>query len=181
MSYDLFVFEPQDDLRERKAFLAWYETQTNWWPGIDYCNPKNASPALRAWYLDMIGTFPPINGPDRPPIDEIEQRLTADYCVGAMFIYVAFAGLNSQNAYEKVVSLAARHGLGFFDASGNSKVWFPKSTGELAILHERQEGDPPGRLARQIAQAIERGEAVQVKGVEEFVQKILGMGKDPRA
>jgi hypothetical protein len=180
MSYDLFVFEPQDNLRERKVFLAWYETQTNWSPGINYCNPKNASPALRAWYLDMIGTFLPINGPDRPPIEEIEQSLSADYCIGPAFIYVAFAGSNSQNAYEKVVSLAAKHGLGFFDASGNSEVWFPKSTGDLEMLHERQESDPPGRIARQMAQAIERGEAVQVKSVEEFVQQILGMDKDPR-
>jgi hypothetical protein len=180
MSYDLFVFEPQDKLRERQAFLAWYEAQTNWSPSIDYCNPSNASPGLRAWYLDMIGTFVPINGPDRPPIDEIEQSPSADYCVGPMFIYVAFAGLNSRNAYEKVVSLAAKHGLGFFNASGNAEVWFPTSTGELGMLHEHQESDPPGRIAALMEQALKGGDAVHVKGVEEFVQLVLSRtGKGP--
>jgi hypothetical protein len=178
LSYDLFVFEPQDSLRDRTAFLDWYETQTNWSPGIDYGNPTNASPALRAWYLDMIDTFLPINGPDRPLIDEIARNPSADYCIGPGFIYVAFSGSNSRNAYEKVFSLASKHALGFFDASGNSAVWFPKSPGELEMLHEHQESDPPGRMARLMAQAIESGDAVQVKNVEEFVQQILGLRKD---
>jgi hypothetical protein len=181
MSYDLFVFEPQDNLRERRAFLEWYHTQTNWLPGIDYTNPKNATPALRAWYVDMIDTFLPINGPDRPPIGEIAQHPSADYCVGPMFIYVAFAGLNSRNAYKKTVSLAARHRVGFFDASGNSEVWFPKSTGEeLEMLHERQDSDPPGRFATSVAQSIESGEAPQVKSMEEFVQLLIGDKGPPR-
>lgn len=180
MSYDLFVFEPQDGLRDRKTFLAWYEAQTDWAPGTDYCNPRNASPALKDWYMDMIGTFLPINGPDRPHIDEIGQCPTADYCVGPKFIYAAFSGGNSRNAYEMVVSLAAKHQLGFFDASGNSEVWFPKSPGELEMIHERQESDPPGRMARWVAEGLERGDAVQVKGVEEFVQLVLSRtGKGP--
>ena len=180
MSYDLFVFEPQEILRDRKTFLVWYEAQTDWAPGTDYSDPGNASAPLKAWYVDMIVTFLPINGPDRPPIDEIDQPPTADYCVGPKSIYVAFSGGNSGDAYEIVVSLATKHGLGFFDASGNGAVWFPTSTGALEMLHEHQENDPPGRMARWMAQALERGDAVQVQGEEEFVQLVLSRaGKGP--
>jgi hypothetical protein len=76
MSYDLAVFDPRKELRERSAFLKWYHERTSWSDGLDYFDPGNATPAMQAWYRDLISTFPPLNGPDRPANIEL---CAADY------------------------------------------------------------------------------------------------------
>jgi hypothetical protein len=83
MSYDLAVFDPRNELRERSEFLTWYDGRTGWSDGLDYFDPGNATPSLQAWYREMIGTFPPLNGPDRPA--DLEQ-CTADYSIGTDII-----------------------------------------------------------------------------------------------
>ena len=119
------------------------------------------------------------NGPDRAPFEEIEQSPTADYCIGADFICIAFSG-NSARAYETVFDLASKHALGFFDASGDGAVWFPKAAGELEMLHLHGESDPPGRLAREVAQAIERQGVVHAKNMEDAIGRMMEMLQDPR-
>ena len=36
MSYDLVVFEPREELRERSTFLNWYDSRTDWKDTLDY-------------------------------------------------------------------------------------------------------------------------------------------------
>jgi hypothetical protein len=177
MSYDLAVFEPRDELRERSTFLSWYHARTGWKDGLDYSDPRNATAGLQAWYREMIGAFPPLNGPDRPA--DMEE-CTADYCVGADIIYVAFSGGRGELAYDTTARLAAKHGVGFFNASGDSAVWFPTSDGRLEIAHEHRDSDPPGRIAQMMNEAIARHGAVRVDTMEEALAVMQGMHQDPK-
>jgi hypothetical protein len=174
MSYDLFVFEPKESLKDRATFLEWYDQQTNWSKGIDYSDPREASPAIRAWYREMIVSFPPINGPDRPPLEDMDGP-AADYCIGQEFIYVAFSG--GVGRYEAVFQLAAKYRLGFFDASGDGAVWFPSLTGQLEMVHARREDDRPGRTKLMIDQLVARDGEEWVEGPVEAIHRSLELMK----
>jgi hypothetical protein len=174
MSYDLAVFEPRAELRIRPAFLTWYRDRTSWKGGRDYSDPANAALALQAWYREMIQTFPPLNGPDRP---EDMDLCAADYSTGPDIIYVAFSGGRAADAYETTFHLASRHGIGFFNASGNGEAWFPGANGQLELIHQRQESDPPAAMSKMIEEAIARHGAVHVDTIQDALAKIA---KDPR-
>jgi hypothetical protein len=47
MSYDLVVFDPRAELRDRAVFMAWYDARTEGGDGLDYNEPANATPALQ--------------------------------------------------------------------------------------------------------------------------------------
>ena len=138
MSYDLMVFEPTSAPAARKEFLAWYEGQAEWEEDHEYDDPTLSSPALKAFFLDLIQQYPPMNGPyAAKDLDEEEDevRLT-DYTIGTALIYIAFAWSQEQAAYAEVSRLAAKHQVGFFDASSEqAAVWLPDGKGGLAVAH----------------------------------------------
>ena len=138
MSYDLMVFEPTSAPAARKEFLAWYEGQAEWAEDHEYDDPKVSSPALKAFFLDLIQQYPPMNGPyaaEDLDEEEDEVRLT-DYTIGTALIYIAFAWSQEQAAYAEVSRLAAKHQVGFFDASSEqAAVWLPDGKGGLAVAH----------------------------------------------
>jgi hypothetical protein len=105
MSYDLAMFQPRTELRNRPAFLAWYEDRTSWNGRLDYSKLPNVTAASQAWYRKMIKTFPPLNGPNQP---EDVALCAADYSVGLDIIYVAFSGERGAGAYETMFRLASR-------------------------------------------------------------------------
>jgi hypothetical protein len=78
-------------------------------------------------------------------------------------------------AHETTTRLAAKHGVGFFNASGDSAVWFPASDGQLEIVHAYQDSDPPGRMAQMMNEAIARHGAVRVDTMEEALAVIGGL------
>ena len=130
MSYDLMVFEKTKAPRTKKEFMEWYEKQTEWGEDHDYQTIGVSSPALQSWFMEMKETFPPMNG-EYAPSDEaieadenLESRLT-DYCIGRDVIYAAFAWSQAEEAYELVRNLAQKHGVGFFDASGDCDIIMP--------------------------------------------------------
>ena len=126
MSYDLMVFEPTAAPRGRRQFLKWYDKQTQWGEGHDYNNPGVSSPALQAWFQEMIKIFPPMNGPYASSNDD-DPKVT-DYSLGKAVVYVCFAWSCAEQAHETVKRLAARHMVGFFDASSNEgEIIFPDS------------------------------------------------------
>jgi len=136
MSYDLAVFDMEAVPRERAQFLAWYVTQTEWGEEHGYDDPAASSAPLRAWFLDIIAAFPPMNGPlAADDIDEDAGRAT-DYSVGRSLIYAAFAWSQAQDAHATVFGLAAKHGVGFFDASSErGEAWWPDGQGALTLAH----------------------------------------------
>ena len=114
------VFEKTKAPRDKKSFLDWYFKETEWSEDHDYANPAVASPALQSWYKEMINTFPNMNAPDLPDTDdeEIDSHYT-DYSIGHNIIYAAFAWSVAEEAYLYMKSLAKKHGVGFFDVSGD--------------------------------------------------------------
>jgi len=129
MSYDLMVFERTKAPQKHKAFIEWYEKEAEWSEEHNYDDPKVASPALRSWYEEITKTFPDMNGPEASidePDDEYTEMHLTDYSIGRNVIYAAFAWSVAEEAYELTKTLARKHGVGFFDASGmNGDVYLP--------------------------------------------------------
>ena len=119
MSYDILIFEKGPAPKEKTAFLQWYEAQTAWSEGHHYDDLAVASPSLRSWFVEMIDTFPPLNCLWNGPLIEadLDDDRAADYTVSSNIIYVAFSWSQTALAHKMATSLAAKHGLGFFDAS----------------------------------------------------------------
>ena len=136
MSYDLMVFEKYKAPAVRKEFMVWYEKQTEWSEEHDYQTISVASPSLKNWFMEMIEKFPPMNGkytPNLDPFDESEaedlERHSVDYSIGRDMIYAAFSWSVAEEAYEQMRSLAQKHGVGFFDVSGEkSEIILPDGT-----------------------------------------------------
>lgn len=136
MSYDLMVFAPEQAPTEREGFLDWYDEQSEWEEEHSYDNPAVSTPALRAWFMEMIQSYPAMNGPlSSPSLPEDESTLT-DYSVGRSVIYAAFAWSKAEQAYDTMFKLAAKHGVGFFNASSDhAEVWLPDGKGGLSLAH----------------------------------------------
>ena len=129
MSYDLMVFEITKAPKTKKEFMDWYDRQTEWAEEHDYETVGVTSPS----FMEMKDTFPPMNGkfaPEEEAIandEDLESRLT-DYSIGYNVIYAAFSWSVADEAYEKVRTLAQKHGVGFFDASGDGDIILPDGT-----------------------------------------------------
>lgn len=138
MSYDLAVFDPRLELRDPKKFYRWYDERTEWEDEIDYNDPANLTPALRAWFDDIIKSFPPLNGPFAYQGDDEEsQSMQADFTLARDIIYVAFSWSTAEDAYVACLKLAEKHGIGFLDASGEEgAAWFPSDTGAIEMVHK---------------------------------------------
>ncbi|WP_304157771.1 DUF5713 family protein [Fusobacterium ulcerans] len=137
MSYDLMVFEFSKAPKTQAEFLQWYEMQTEWEEDHDYENPEVTSPALRAWFMEMIKTFPQMNGPFALEDDEIEDdSYLTDYSIGKDVIYVGFAWSLADEAYDLVRELSEKYKVGFFDVSGNGDIFYPDGT---IFSHDEEE------------------------------------------
>ncbi|HYF47802.1 MAG TPA: hypothetical protein VEJ63_00235 [Planctomycetota bacterium] len=139
MSYDLMVFDPGSAPAKRDAFLKWFEKTAEWSETHSYDDPSVTTPALRAWFLEMIQTFPAMNGPyaaaddanedDEAEDDDDEESSTTDYCIGKTVIYAGFAWSKADEAYAQ----AEKHQVGFYDVSSDEgSVYFPAGKGKLA-------------------------------------------------
>jgi hypothetical protein len=134
MSYDLMVFRKEAAPTSRSAFMDWYKNQTEWSEPHGYDDPTNTSPKLRDWFMEIIKTFPAMNGPYASDDDEENDFLT-DYSVGNDVIYIGFSWSVAEKAYDAVLELAEKHGVGFFDVSSdNGDIFFPVPSGKLEIL-----------------------------------------------
>jgi len=144
MSYDLAVFDPRKELRDRGEFENWYDERTEWEDDLDFNEPSNATPALQAWFHEMRLTFKPMNGPLAPEEPgSTAGELIADYTICTDLIYVAFSWGDVEKAYELCLELARKHQVGFLDASGEEgAAWFPSGDGSLEIVHRAPAEDP---------------------------------------
>ncbi len=173
MSYDLMVFEPEAAPLDYESFLTWYHDQTEWSEDHGYDNPEVLSPRLLAWFMDMIRTFPAMNGPYAPSSDPEDDAATADYCSGKSIIYVAFAWSKAEAAYSAVFDLARRHGVGFFDASGSDgRVYLPDGQGELKLMFSKPPSDAPEFKVEDWT-----GNAASFVNIESAVDAVIGIFK----
>jgi hypothetical protein len=67
MSYDLMVFQSGAAPKTRPEFISWYHDQAKWGEGNRYNDPIVTSDQLRSWFLEMISTFPAMNGRSASP------------------------------------------------------------------------------------------------------------------
>ncbi|MHC6203793.1 hypothetical protein ACYULU_11435 [Breznakiellaceae bacterium SP9] len=133
MSYDLMVFERTVAPTNRKDFMNWYESQTEWTEDHGYDNPAVTSNDLRNWFMEIIKEFPQMNGPfalDDDAIDTMENdSYITDYSIGKDVIYAAFSWSLAEEAFETVKKLAKDYNVGFFDVSSNDgEIIFPDGT-----------------------------------------------------
>ena len=118
------VFDANAAPHDQEGFLRWYDSQTTWTEQHSYNDPQVTTPALASWFAEISKTFPPMNGPFAS--HEYDNPKVTDYCIGQSVIYAAFAWSQAKLAYETVDRLAAKHCVGFFDASGeNGDIRFP--------------------------------------------------------
>jgi len=130
MSYDLMVFDPAAAPRSRAAFMDWYQDQTGWTESHGYNDPEIPIPQLRAWFRELIETFPPLNGPLAS--DDVDDPRLTDYSLGRLVVYAAFGWSEAKAAYERTLELAEKHRVGFFDVSGEGEdIWIPTADGKL--------------------------------------------------
>jgi hypothetical protein len=131
------VFDPSVAPSQHSQFITWYYKQTEWAEGHDYNNPSVTSSALHNWFVRIIESFPPMNGPlSKDDLPEDEASLT-DYSIGSAVIYGTFAWSKAEQAYEMVFRVAAEYGVGFFDvSSGDEEVWLPHA-GTLKLAHSK--------------------------------------------
>ena len=124
------VFEITKAPKTKKEFMAWYDKITEWEEEHDYETVSVTSPALQNWFMEMKETFPPMNGefaPDDEAMEndeDLESRLT-DYSISYDSVYAAFSWSLAEEAYETMRRLAQKHGVGFFDASGDGDIILP--------------------------------------------------------
>jgi hypothetical protein len=137
MSYDLMVFRKEAAPKTRTDFMKWYQNQTEWTEDHSYDDPTNTSIELRNWFMDMIKTFPAMNGPFAT--EDVDSSNVSDYSIGRDVIYVAFAWSLAEQAFKTMIELAEKHSVGFFDVSSdNGNILIPKN-GKLKAI------DNPGQ------------------------------------
>lgn len=113
MGYNLMVFEPAAAPKEAAPFLAWYAQQTDWNDTDDYDDYDSTTPRLRAFFLDMVATHPPINGPlAADELDDSDIRLT-DYSIGRDIIYLGGSWENADTALALALQLAESTGSAY--------------------------------------------------------------------
>jgi hypothetical protein len=140
MSYDLMVFSPDIAPRTRPEFINWYHEETKWAEGHSYNDPIVTSDNLKSWFMEMIKTFPAMNGPYA--VDDPDDDCITDYCIGKDVIYVTFAWSIAEKAYPIMKEVAEKHKVGFFDASANDgDILFPDNNGKNLPI------DRPGNLS----------------------------------
>jgi len=162
MSYDIAVFEPNDDLRHRATFLAWYKSRVQWGPRA--YDPTHATPRLQSWFNEMIQTFPPMNTPNRPSMQDSERwSKVIDYVFAGDMIYVAISGGRATIGRDLITRAAGKHGVGVFEMSDAGDVLFPTASDTLEIAHRDENLTP-----------FVPGQPLNTTGIEEFVAMMLG-------
>lgn len=120
MSLDLLVFDKSKAPSEPMEFLRWFHKKAEWKADRDYSDIKGTDQPLVDFFMEMIKTYPAMNGPYAPSDEEFEQDpeledspYLTDYCIDEDLIYMAFAYSVADGDF--VQKLAFKYGLGFFD------------------------------------------------------------------
>jgi len=137
MSYDLMVFRQEAAPKTRPEFMIWYRDQTKWAEGHNYDDPATTSVELRNWFMEMIQTFPAMNGPFAIEDEDDDNSMITGYGIGRDVIYVDFRWSVAEQAYNKVLLLAGKHGVGFFDVSSDEGDIFFPDNGDLKAIDKK--------------------------------------------
>ncbi|HEY2009761.1 MAG TPA: hypothetical protein VGH23_12270 [Rhizomicrobium sp.] len=157
MSYDLAVFEPATPPPNHAGFLAWFKEQTKWREGHGYNDPNVTTPALHSWLLEMIKTFPALNGPYASEAN-IDNLKTTDYSIGKTMIYATFAWSELDDARRTMFALAKKHRVGFFDVSADDgEVWLPRKDDYVHVFGTGNSSQKLGKARAYIFEGTKTG------------------------
>ena len=128
MSYDILIFEP--DAVTDEDFPQWWEQVSRWEEPRDYDTTEGSTPAIRAFYRDLIRAFPPFNGPDALSDAELEEREeqglpVADYTIGEDLVYVGVSWSAANALVTTVSELAWTHRLAVAYVSDDGAIVRP--------------------------------------------------------
>jgi len=121
MSYDLFAFDLDSTPADDAALLEWYAQQAEWGEPHSYSDASVTTPALSAFYRDLITTHPPLNGPEAPGFEDYIVD-SADYCIGHTIVYVCFGWSVATRARDAFLRLGAKHRVGVCEISASPAV-----------------------------------------------------------
>ena len=126
------VFDADAAPKIRQAFLEWYEQQ--FVEMSPYSDPVILAPGLHAWLMEMIQTFPPLNGPLAQEELPKDESAATDYSLSQNSIHADFAWSKTKKAHDITMHLVAKYRLGFFDVSSSKgEIWFPDEKGNLVF------------------------------------------------
>lgn len=147
MSYDLMVFRKEAAPKDRDAFLHWYDKQIDL---VDnHCESEQGAVELVQWYQEISVLFPPINC---PCANAYTSLYCAKYSIGKDVIHVVFSWKVADQAHSKVIELAKKYGLGFFDVSSpQTDIWFPRN-GTLVALKNPEKGSTLVEICKDFAE-----------------------------
>ncbi len=116
MSFDIFAFEKQDDIKTTQDALLLMYKFTEYAEQKDYDSLTGCSASIAEWAKIMFQKFPPMNGVNALP-DEIafanedsENHLT-DYALGEHAAYCSFSTTVAEEASQYALSAADTCGL----------------------------------------------------------------------
>jgi hypothetical protein len=172
MAYSLAVFEPKLEFRDRQTFVNWWEERTAWRDGLNYYDPANTTPKLRAWFNDMIEIFPPLNGPlSKPNVFDRNTGWEAEYTIAHELISVGVPTFKASMAYETSIRLAAKHSVGLFEASESpSAAHFPRDNG---TMEKANEGREVPRWIETLREEQEKNGIIYVDSIGEVFEKMI--------
>lgn len=123
MSFDLAAFDPS--ATNDKHFARWYQKQAKWSEKHNYDDPSVCTPQLRAFYNEIIESYPPMNGPDSPGEQALDndpalERRLSDYSLGSQIVYGAFAWSEAEKVQPLFLELAKKHkvAVALFESEG---------------------------------------------------------------
>ncbi|MAP95232.1 MAG: hypothetical protein CMK07_09815 [Ponticaulis sp.] len=123
MSFDLMFFDPAIvRYQDPNEFLDWFMSTTNWEAPVDYNDPQTASPALQAWFNEVIAHNPPMNGPLAS--DDDDSPDVTDYSIAPDSIYASYSFSGNQAGIENAISQAGKLDIGLFDPQDGT-VYLP--------------------------------------------------------
>ena len=126
MSFDLIFFIATAAPQNADDFDEWLDAEDE----TAMIDPKDLSTALKAWYDELKVSYPPLNGPDAPSDDNLDDPNIIDYYFCSDRIGTAITFSASEKAVEDLLAAAGKHGVGVFDPQDGS-VYFPDSSGRL--------------------------------------------------
>ena len=119
MSYDILAFDVTGSPDDEEALLAWFNEDAKWSEPHTYDDASVTTPALRAFYRDLIKSYPPLHGPDAPPYRH--SRL-ADYSIGQSIVYVSLGSSMARQGLATFLRLGATHRVGVCEISEDPPV-----------------------------------------------------------
>lgn len=142
--------------------MNWYRDQTQWSEEHSYDDPVVTSANLRSWFMEMIESYPAMNGPYSK--EDEDSDFVTDYSIGNEVIYAAFAWSLAEQAYDKMKTLAEKHNVGFFDASADEgDILFPDGFGKnkpidnpdnLSSIEQIKNSASPGQEGKSVQEII---------------------------